>query len=70
MVAAHMFDLRAAAAQGMYTIYVRRLDEDYDENGVDLANDVKSKAHGGEVDLVFESFVDLAVAMEDIRRQH
>lgn len=67
MITAHTWDLRGAAAQGMYTIYVRRPNEDYDENGVDLAGNVKSKAHGGEADIVVGSFIDLATAMKDIR---
>ncbi|KAF5309373.1 hypothetical protein D9619_012304 [Psilocybe cf. subviscida] len=64
MVAAHIYDLRAAAAQGMRTIYVRRPQEDSDENGIALGIDVKSKKDGGEVDLAVESFVELAAALE------
>lgn len=55
MVAAHIYDLRGAAANGMKTIYVRRPTED---NG--LRDTVKSKKDGGEVDIVVDSFVELA----------
>ena len=55
MVAAHMHDLRAAKAQGMRTIYVRRETEDAAERA-----SVKSKDEGGEVDLVVDSFEELA----------
>lgn len=65
MVAAHIYDLRAAAEQGMRTIYVRRPSEDYDFNGVDQGPSVKSKAEGGDVDLVVDSFVELADIMEN-----
>lgn len=64
MVAAHIYDLRAAAQQGMRTIYVRRPKEDYDWNGVDQGPTVKSKAEGGDVDLVVDSFVELSAIME------
>ena len=56
MVAAHIGDLRAAMAQGMRTIYVRRETEDTPE---DRAS-VRSKDKGGEVDLVVDSFEELA----------
>lgn len=52
MVAAHIWDLRAAAKLGMKTIYVPRPDED---SGV-KDGDVRSKEEGGEVDFVCESF--------------
>lgn len=60
MVAAHIFDLRAAASVGMRTIYVPRLQEESDTS----SNDIKTKAEGGEVDLVVPSFTDLANVLE------
>lgn len=64
MVAAHIFDLRAAASLGMRTIYVRRPNEDEDVHNE--AIDVKSKAEGGEVDYVVDSFVELAQIIASI----
>ncbi|KAI9062297.1 haloacid dehalogenase [Trametes sanguinea] len=58
MVAAHIHDLRAAAKHGMKTVYVRRPTED----GA-LREQVKDKAGGGEVDVVVDSFEELAAAM-------
>ena len=58
MVAAHIYDLRAAASHGMKTVYVRRPTEDGD-----VRDSVKSKADGGEVDVVVDSFTDLANLM-------
>jgi FMN phosphatase YigB (HAD superfamily) len=55
MVAAHLLDLRAAASCGMKTIYGRRPGED-----VECVADVKTKKDGGEVDLVVDSFLELA----------
>ncbi|KAJ7152720.1 HAD-like domain-containing protein [Mycena crocata] len=55
MVAAHIYDLRAAASIGMRTIYIRRVGEESPDAG-----EVKSKAEGGEVDMVVDSFIDLA----------
>ncbi|KAG6907784.1 hypothetical protein DXG01_007391 [Tephrocybe rancida] len=54
MVAAHIFDLRAAAAIGMRTVYIPRLGEE------DQSIVVKSKAEGGEFDVVVQSLEDLA----------
>lgn len=51
-----MFDLRAAQKLGMKTIYVPRLNEEWD----DLDSEVKNKAEGGEVDAVVEDFIELA----------
>ncbi|KAI5117431.1 hypothetical protein M0805_007002 [Coniferiporia weirii] len=56
MVAAHIFDLRAAAKEGMRTIYVRRPTEDSSE----MRTSVKAKKDGGEVDIVVDSFEELA----------
>lgn len=55
MVAAHIYDLRAAAGHGMKTVYVRRPTEDGE-----FRDQVKSKAEGGEVDVVVSSFTELA----------
>ena len=55
MVAAHVFDLRAAAAVGMRTIYVRRENEDSFD-----PKTVKSKSQGGEFDLVVDSIEEIA----------
>ena len=57
MVAAHIYDLRAAGSLGMTTVYVPRVKEDTD---VENERDVKSKADGGEVDYVVSSFTELA----------
>lgn len=56
MVAAHIADLRAAASHGMKTVYVRRSTEDSESEKAE----VKSKAEGGEVDVVVDSFIELA----------
>ncbi|KAF7974034.1 hypothetical protein HWV62_13561 [Athelia sp. TMB] len=55
MVAAHVFDLRAAARCGMRTVYVRRTAE---------AGDVKSKDDGGEFDVVVDDLDELAGMLE------
>lgn len=55
MVAAHIYDLRFAASHGLKTVYVRRPTED-----VDVKDQVKSKQEGGEVDVVVDSFEELA----------
>ena len=55
MVAAHIYDLRAAAGQGMITVYVGRPDED-----IPLDSPVRSKKDGGEVDYVVDSFLEIA----------
>lgn len=60
MVAAHIYDLRAAASIGMRTIYVRRPNEESDHSGNPLDVEVKSKAEGGEVDFVVDSFIEAA----------
>ncbi|KAJ7240377.1 haloacid dehalogenase [Mycena haematopus] len=54
MVAAHLWDLRGAAAVGMKTIYVKRAAEE-----PVAEEEVNSKSEGGEVDLVFNSFAEL-----------
>ncbi|KAF7368749.1 Haloacid type II [Mycena venus] len=55
LVAAHMWDLRGAAATGMKTIFVKRAAEE----PIGQA-EVKTKSDGGEVDLVVDSFAELA----------
>lgn len=55
LVAAHIYDLRAAASHGYKTVYVRRSTEDKD-----MRDSVKSKAQGGEVDMVVDSLLELA----------
>ncbi len=55
MVACHLWDLRAAAQQGMTTVYVPRDTDDEEDR-----NNVKSKAEGGEVDVVVSSLEELA----------
>ncbi|CDO70197.1 hypothetical protein BN946_scf184905.g9 [Trametes cinnabarina] len=55
MVAAHMWDLEAAAKQGMKTIYVPRPTDDGD-----IRDRVKTKAAGGQVDALVDSFEALA----------
>ncbi|KAI0762299.1 haloacid dehalogenase [Fomes fomentarius] len=55
MVAAHIYDLRFAASHGLKTVYVRRPTED-----VGVKDQVKSKQDGGEVDVIVDSFEELA----------
>lgn len=55
MVAAHIYDLQAAASHGMKTIYVRRPTED-----LGVRENVKTKAEGGDVDVVVDGFEELA----------
>ncbi|KAJ7171414.1 haloacid dehalogenase [Mycena filopes] len=55
MVAAHVYDLRAAAGVGMRTIYIPRKGEEAAGEG-----EVRTKAKGGEVDVVVGSFTELA----------
>ncbi|KAF8207904.1 HAD-like domain-containing protein [Mycena galopus ATCC 62051] len=57
MVAAHMFDLSAAAGLGMRTIYIPRAGENPG------GKEVKPKVEGGEVDVVVESFTELAALL-------
>jgi FMN phosphatase YigB (HAD superfamily) len=59
MVAAHIHDLRGAASHGLKTIYIRRPTEDEGDR-----DEVKSKKDGGEVDLVVDSFLELAAILE------
>lgn len=53
MVASHIHDLRAAASQGMKTIYVRRTSEDTN------APKILAKQDGGEVDYVVDTLTEL-----------
>ncbi|KLO10028.1 haloacid dehalogenase [Schizopora paradoxa] len=59
MVAAHIFDLRAAASHGMKTVYVRRPTED-----VDVRDSVKPKSEGGDVDVVVDGLDELAALLK------
>ncbi|KAF9816471.1 hypothetical protein IEO21_04076 [Rhodonia placenta] len=54
MVAAHIYDLRAAATHGMKTVFVRRPREP------NAPDDIRPKSEGGEVDVYVESFVEIA----------
>ncbi|KAJ7691132.1 haloacid dehalogenase [Mycena rosella] len=60
MVAAHIYDLRAAASVGMRTIYVRRPGEQPPD-----IEEVKSKSEGGDVDVVVNSFTELAALLAE-----
>ncbi|THG97575.1 hypothetical protein EW026_g4447 [Hermanssonia centrifuga] len=55
MVASHIYDVRAAATLGIKTVYIRRPTED---EGV--RDEIKSKAEGGDMDVVVTSFIELA----------
>ncbi|KAI0641235.1 haloacid dehalogenase [Trametes meyenii] len=59
MVAAHIYDLYAAATHGMKTVYVRRPTED-----IGIKESVKSKAEGGDLDVVVNSLEELAALIE------
>ncbi|KAJ7676559.1 HAD-like domain-containing protein [Mycena polygramma] len=58
MVAAHVYDLRAAASVGMRTVYIPRADEEFPGAG-----EVKAKADGGDIDVVVQSFHELAALL-------
>lgn len=62
MVAAHINDLRAAAQQGMRTIYVRRPTED-----LEFRDSVRERKEGGEVDMVIDGLEELAVRLRELR---
>nr|UNR78490.1 dehalogenase [Schizophyllum commune] len=64
MVAMHIEDLRGAAKNGLKTIYVRRPDAN---EPIPEPEEVKSKAEGGEVDVVVDSLVELAEVLRKIR---
>ena len=64
MVAAHIHDLRAAAGQGMKTVYVRRVGEDPIVKDGEM---VKSKDEGGEVDCVVDSFLELSEVFSSVQ---
>lgn len=59
MVAAHLWDLKAAAKQGLKTVYVPRVTDDLEDRDT-----VKSKVEGGEVDVVVSSLEELAVLLQ------
>ncbi|EGN94278.1 hypothetical protein SERLA73DRAFT_125803 [Serpula lacrymans var. lacrymans S7.3] len=56
LVAAHIYDLRGAASAGFKTVYVPRPSED----SPTVRAEVRMKKDGGEVDLIVESFLELA----------
>ncbi|KAH8825170.1 HAD-like domain-containing protein [Flagelloscypha sp. PMI_526] len=58
MVACHHWDLEAAASHGMKTVYVRR-----DAKEPLGEPDVKNKVEGGNVDVVVDSFAELAAEL-------
>ncbi|KAF5360228.1 hypothetical protein D9757_011886 [Collybiopsis confluens] len=61
MVAAHIFDLRAAAKVGLRTVYVPRPQEEWDIADLRAEGiEIKSKAEGGDVDAVVKDFHELA----------
>lgn len=60
LVASHIYDLRAAAALGYTTVYVPRATEDIDMRDDLKRHEVRDKAHGGEVDVLVQSFEELA----------
>jgi methionine salvage enolase-phosphatase E1 len=59
LVAAHSDDLAAAAACGLRTIFVRRSTED-----VEKRDGIRTKAEGGEVDLVVDDLKELARVLD------
>lgn len=64
MVAAHKWDLHGAAQAGLKTIYVPRPAEDTPE----IRENMRSKAEGGDVDLVVKNFRELAVLTAEARK--
>lgn len=64
MVAAHKFDLLAAASVGFKTIYVPRPADDLPE----VRESMRSKKDGGEVDLVVKDFQELARLVGEARQ--
>jgi FMN phosphatase YigB (HAD superfamily) len=66
MVTSHPFDLRGAAAVGMPTIYIPRLNL---EGPDPEAENMKSKAEGGEADLVVSSFTEMVEALARLRKE-
>jgi hypothetical protein len=63
MVAAHRFDLIAAASVGFKTIYIPRPAEDSRE----IRESMRSKKDGGEVDLVVKDFEELTRLVREAR---
>ncbi|KAG0702574.1 HAD-like domain-containing protein [Suillus ampliporus] len=64
MVAAHKFDVLAAASVGFKTIYVPRPAEDTRE----IRENMRSKKDGGEVDLIVKDFQELARLIRESRQ--
>ncbi|EKM60182.1 uncharacterized protein PHACADRAFT_203446 [Phanerochaete carnosa HHB-10118-sp] len=69
MVAAHAYDVRAAGALGVRTVYVRRETEDQEavEGQGRLCDSVRPKSEGGDVDLVVESLDELVRVVERVK---
>ncbi|GJE89343.1 haloacid dehalogenase [Phanerochaete sordida] len=67
LVAAHIYDLRAAAALGYTTVYVPRATEDIDMRDELKRHDVRDKASGGEVDVLVGSFEELARVVGEVK---
>lgn len=61
MVATHLWDLEGAANSGLKTVYVHRDAKEPTEE----STDVRTKAEGGEVDLVVKSFTELATVLKN-----
>lgn len=64
MVASHKWDLDGAANAGLKTIYVPRPAEDSPE----VKASVRSRAEGGDVDLVVKDFEELAALAAEARK--
>ena len=64
MVASHTWDLEGATQAGFKTIFVPRPAEDTEE----LRRSVRSKAEGGNVDLVVNDFKELAVLAAEAKK--
>jgi len=58
MVAAHIRDVLAARSQGMRTVYIPRLDEEWDPDLFEQHG--KPRAEGGQMDLVVSTLTELA----------
>ncbi|KAF6752015.1 HAD-like domain-containing protein [Ephemerocybe angulata] len=61
MVAAHIFDIRAASKLGMPSVYVVRPQEEADPH----PEAIKTKAEGGDADIIVSSFLELADILEE-----
>lgn len=69
MVAAHAYDVRAAGAAGMRSVYVRRGTEDGElvrGEGVTVRDSVKARSEGGDVDAVVEGLAGLGEVLRAV----